>query len=193
MRIPTIETLFEDQLKDLYSAEGQLVKALPKLAKTASTPELRVALENHLKETQEQVKRLERIGEMLGKKLTGKKCKAMEGLIEEGKEVFEMEAPGAIIDAAMIAAAQRVEHYEISGYGTARALAEHLGHQEIATLLSDTLDEESQADEKLTDICQDHVLPAIETDEEREGSDMIGGMDTGDEDEEVSVSRSSSR
>lgn len=198
MKIPTIEALFEDQLKDLYSAEGQLVKALPKLAKTATTPELRQAIETHFKETQEQVKRLNRIGEMLGKKLTGKKCKAMEGLIEEGKEVFEMDAPPGVIDAAIIAAAQRVEHYEISGYGTARALAERLGHQEIVTLLSDTLDEESQADEKLTAVCQENVLPSAEiSDNEEEGMEASSESDADDEsmeeDEEYATSRSRSQ
>lgn len=198
MKMNTIECLLEDQLKDLYSAEGQLIKALPKIIQAASTPELKQTLENHLQETQEQFKRLERIGELLDLKLKGKKCKAMEGLIEESKEVFEMTAPDSIIDAAIISSAQRIEHYEISGYGTARALAEHLGHSEVATLLNDTLDEESQADEKLTAVCQQFVLPASNIDASDEtGMDKSSFMDdeedVADDDSELSSSQSRTR
>jgi len=160
MNLPTLEKLFEEQLKDIYNAESQIVKALPKLAKKASSSELKGALTSHLQETKHQVERLGQIAEGLGRKLTGKKCKAMEGLIEEGAEVLEAEGPGPVIDAAIIAAAQRVEHYEIAAYGTARALAEQLGHDEFAELLQETLDEESAADEKLSAIAQDEVLVA---------------------------------
>ncbi len=168
MKIPTIAKLLEDQLKDLYSAEGQLVKALPKMAKKASSPALREAITNHLAETKIQVQRLDQVGQTLGmSRMSGKKCKAMEGLIEEGSEVLEAEGPGPVIDSALIAAAQRVEHYEISAYGTARVLAEQLGHEEIVTLLQETLDEESAADKKLTSVSEEEILPmAIEAEAE---------------------------
>ncbi|MFT3880730.1 MAG: ferritin-like domain-containing protein [Gemmatales bacterium] len=178
MVVPTVESLFEDEIKDLYSAESQLVKALPKMAKAASTPELRKAIEGHLKETTGHVSRLEKIGQILKIKLSGKKCKAMEGLLKEGKEALEMDAPGPIIDLAIIAAAQRVEHYEISGYGTARAFAEHLGHDQIVRLLSQTLDEESHADEKLTSVCQEYVLPSADQEEEPDSEEMRRGKKT---------------
>jgi ferritin-like metal-binding protein YciE len=159
MKIPSIAKLLEDQLKDLYSAETQLVKALPKLAKKAASTELKNAFTSHLEETKNHVERLTEIGTILGLKMTGKKCKAMEGLVEEGAEVLEAEGPGPVIDAALIAAAQRVEHYEISAYGSARALATHLGHENVAELLQETLDEESAADEKLTSISEEEILP----------------------------------
>jgi ferritin-like metal-binding protein YciE len=162
MKVPTLDKLLEDQLKDLYNAENQLIKALPRMAKAASGEGLRQAFTTHLEETKEHVNRLDQVGEMLGKKLSGKKCKAMEGLIEEGKEAFDMEGPDGIIDTALIAAAQRVEHYEISAYGTARALAERLGQNRIAQILDKTLDEESATDEKLTEICQSESLPMVE-------------------------------
>ena len=163
MKLPTIAKLLEDQLKDLHSAETQLVKALPKMAKKASSAALKDAITSHLDETKQQVERLDTIGEKLGIKLTGKKCKAMVGLIEEGAEVLEAEGPEPVIDAAIIAAAQRVEHYEISAYGTARALAEQLQDSDTASILQETLDEESAADEKLTSISQEEILPAAGT------------------------------
>jgi ferritin-like metal-binding protein YciE len=139
-------------LKDLYSAEHQITKALPKLAKAASTSELRTAFETHLKETEGQIKRLDRAFEILGKASGGKTCKAMKGLLEEGAEVMEQTAEGDVRDAAMISAAQRVEHYEIAGYGSVHAYAELLGQSEIAQLLQQTLNEEGEADKKLTQI-----------------------------------------
>jgi ferritin-like metal-binding protein YciE len=166
MKLQTLAKLLEDQLKDLRSAEVQLTKALPRMAKRASSAGLKQAILGHLEETRHQVERLDRIAQSHGIKLTGKKCKAMEGLIEEGAEVLEAEGPGPVIDAALIAAAQRVEHYEISAYGTARALAEHLGHDEIVDLLQATLDEESAADEKLTALSLDEVLPNADAEEE---------------------------
>jgi ferritin-like metal-binding protein YciE len=159
MKLTTLPELLKDQLKDLHSAEAQLVKALPKMAKKASAGGLKQAILSHLEETKGHVDRLDRIGELLGVKLGGKKCKAMEGLVEEGSEVLEAEGPGPIIDAALIAAAQRVEHYEISAYGTARAIAEQLGHGDVVELLQKTLDEESAADEKLSDISLTEILP----------------------------------
>lgn len=174
MKMQTLSKLFEDQLKDLHSAETQLVKALPKMAKKASASGLRNAFTSHLEETRQHVERLDQVGERLGFKLSGKKCKAMEGLVEEGAEVLEADGPGPVIDAALIAAAQRVEHYEISAYGTARTLAEHLGHPEAAKLLQATLEEESAADEKLTSISLDEVLPVAETEAEKESSNVAG-------------------
>jgi ferritin-like metal-binding protein YciE len=160
MKMETLDKLLEDQLKDLYSAENQLVKALPKMAKAASSPKLQKAFASHLEETRNQVERLKQVGELVGvNRLSGKKCKAMEGLLEEGEEVLDAEGPAGVLDAAMIAAAQRVEHYEISSYGSARALCEFLGHARAAKLLQKTLDEESAADEKLTAISEGAVIP----------------------------------
>jgi ferritin-like metal-binding protein YciE len=146
--------LYLDELKDLYNAENQLVKALPKMAKAASSKELRSGFEEHLEQTKGHVRRLERIFEMLNESPKGKKCKGMEGLIEEGSEVMEEDFDGAVLDVALIAAAQRVEHYEIAGYGTVRALAEELGQSEHASLLNETLEEEKRTDEKLTELAK---------------------------------------
>jgi ferritin-like metal-binding protein YciE len=156
----TLQELLEDELKDIYNAENQLIKALPKMAKKASSESLKAALTSHLKETQGHVMRLETIGKELGIKMSGKKCKAMEGLVEEGNEVLEEDGDGPVIDAALIGAAQRVEHYEMAAYGTSRAMAETLGHSKVAKLLQQTLDEESAADEKLTQIAEGEVLSA---------------------------------
>ncbi len=169
MKLETIAKLLEDQLKDIYSAENQLVKALPKLAKKATANGLKKAFTSHLEETKNQVQRLEEIGQILGIKVTGKKCKAMEGLIEEGAEILEAEGPGPVVDSALIAAAQRVEHYEIAAYGSASALGEHLGHQEVVELLQATLDEESAADEKLASLSESEILPTAGELQEVEG------------------------
>lgn len=168
MQVNDLETLLVDQLKDIYSAEKQLLKALPKMAKAASAKGLRGAIEKHFRETEGQVKRLESIADTLGERLTGKKCKAMEGLIEEGKEALEIEGPDAIIDLAIIAAAQRVEHYEISAYGSARSLAEKLDLAEVASLLQETLDEESAADEKMTAVSEKEVMPEVQMDNSKD-------------------------
>ena len=149
-----LEQLLEDELKDLYSAENQLVKALPKMAKAASSPELRRAFERHLEETKRQVERLNQIGENLEIRLSGKKCKGMEGLIEEGKEIMEEDLDENAIDAGLIGAAQKVEHYEIAAYGTARTHAALLGYNKIAKLLQQTLDEEGATDKKLTALAE---------------------------------------
>jgi ferritin-like metal-binding protein YciE len=146
--------LLVDQLKDLYSAENQIIKALPKMAKAATSPELKRAFDRHLEETRHQVERLNQIGETLGVKLTGKKCKGMEGLLEEGKEVMEEGFEEDTLDAGLIGAAQKVEHYEIAGYGTARTHAEMLGHSKVARLLQQTLDEEGATDKKLTQLAE---------------------------------------
>ena len=154
----TVNELFEDQIKDLYSAENQLVKALPKMVKKASSPELKKGFEDHLEQTRGHVERLQEIAEMWNFKPTGKKCKAMQGLIEEGAEVIEEDGDEMVIDAALIAAAQRVEHYEISAYGSARALAEKLGCKDTAGLLQQTLQEESAADSLLSKISLQKIL-----------------------------------
>lgn len=158
--LDTLQAALEDQLRDLYSAENQLTKALPRMAKKSSSEALREAFTAHLEETRGHVERLQQACEMLGIKPGGKKCKAMEGLIEEGKEVLEEEGDGSVIDVALIAAAQRVEHYEIAAYGTARAVAEQLGNRSLAQLLQKTLNEEGEADKKLTMISENEVLPA---------------------------------
>ncbi len=176
MKLESLNKLLEDQLKDLHSAETQLVKALPKMAKASSSEALREAFTTHLEETKGHVERLDQAGRQLEMKVTGKKCKAMEGLIEEGKEVLEADGPGPVIDAALIGAAQRVEHYEISAYGTARALAAFLGYDQVAELLRQTEEEESAADEKLTNISEGEVMTAAhaEAGEETAGAGRSG-------------------
>jgi ferritin-like metal-binding protein YciE len=150
-----LKELYIDELKDLYSAENQLVKALPKMAKAASSDELRKGFQEHLEQTKGHVQRLEQIFELLDESPKGKKCKGMEGLIAEGSEVTEEDFEGAVLDAGLIGAAQRVEHYEIAAYGTARAFAEELGETEHVSLLSETLKEEEETDEKLTELSQE--------------------------------------
>ena len=147
-----LEKLFEDELKDIYWAEKALTKALPKMMKNASSPELVDAIENHLEETEEQVKRVEQVFELLGKKPAAKKCEAMDGLIKEAEELMKDSDEGVMRDAAIISAAQKVEHYEIASYGTLRAFAETLGLDDAAALLEQTLGEEKNADEKLTEV-----------------------------------------
>jgi ferritin-like metal-binding protein YciE len=150
MTVGTLEKLLVDELKDLYSAEKQIVRALPKIIKAVSTPELQHGLSNHLEETKEQVVRLEKIGEILGKKMTGKTCVGMKGVLEEGSEILEDTDKGVVRDAALISACQRVEHYEMAGYGSARDFAKQLGQSEIASLLDETFEEEKNADKTLT-------------------------------------------
>jgi ferritin-like metal-binding protein YciE len=164
----TMNELLEDELRDLYSAENQLLKALPKMAKKASVPTLKTAFTSHLKQTEGHVERLTKIGEELGMKLGGKKCHAMAGLVEEGGEALK-EDEGLVTDAALIGAAQRVEHYEIAAYGTARAMAEHLGLSNAASLLQETLDEEAETDKKLTEISVHDVMPQAPTKESGNG------------------------
>jgi ferritin-like metal-binding protein YciE len=154
MQKDSLRQLYVDELRDLYNAETQLVKALPKMAKASSNPQLRRAFEEHLRQTSEQVSRLEQIFDMLEEKPTGKKCLGMEGLVKEGSETMHEDYEDAIMDAAIIGAAQRVEHYEIAGYGTVRTFAELLGENEHVSLLEETLKEEKQADEKLTELSE---------------------------------------
>ena len=148
--ITTLEELFVEQLKDLYSAETQLIKALPAMAKAAHAPALKAGFEHHLEQTKEHAIRIEQILEELGEEPTGKTCKAMEGLIKESKETISEKASPEVKDVALIAAAQRVEHYEIAGYGCVRTYAKILGHKEASQTLQTTLDEEAATDKKLT-------------------------------------------
>ncbi len=157
MEMESLRDLFVDQLKDIYSAETQITKALPKLTKAASSTELQNAFRMHLDQTQNQIKRLDEIFNNLGKNPKGKKCKGMEGLIEEGADMMKEDATPEVMDAGLIAAAQRVEHYEISAYGTARAYARMLGDERSASLLNQTLEEESQTDEKLNQLAEGQI------------------------------------
>jgi ferritin-like metal-binding protein YciE len=156
-KMATLDDLYVDLLKDLYSAEKQLVKALPKMAKNAQSPDLQKAFQEHLKQTEGQVERIERIFAEMDGSPRGKKCVGMEGLIEEGNELLQEDVEPDVLDAGLIAAAQKVEHYEIAGYGTARAWAQRLGYDKAARLLQQTLDEESMANEKLNKIAETHV------------------------------------
>lgn len=149
MKMESLQDLLVDELKDLYSAENQILKALPKMIKTASSQELKSGFEQHLKETEEQVRRLEQIFQELEVSPKGKKCKGMEGIIEDGKDIMEQDAEPEVMDAGLISAAQHVEHYEIAGYGCARTWAQLLGHNNFVQLLQQTLDEEKATDEKL--------------------------------------------
>lgn len=154
MKDAKFEDLFHDQLQDLYDAEKQIVQALPKLAEAASSEELSAAFQEHLEQTKEQVKRLERIFKNMGESPGGKTCEGMQGLIKEGNRLISEINKSPVLDAALIGAAQKVEHYEISGYGTARSMAEMLGQQDAAELLDETLDEEKEADDNLTEIAE---------------------------------------
>lgn len=152
MHVDSMERLFVSELRDLYSAETQITKALPKMAKEASSTELRTALEHHLKETEEQVQRLEQIFEMIGESPKGKTCEGLKGIIEEGESSMKDAEKGPVRDEAIIASGQRVEHYEMAAYGTVRTFAERLGKQQMVQLLERTLEEEKAADKKLTEV-----------------------------------------
>lgn len=157
MTIKTSQDLFEHMLQDMYYAEKQISEALPKMAKAASNEDLRQAFESHLKETESQIERLEQVLEMLDLDVEEEKCEAIEGLLEEGESLMKETPKGPICDAALIAAAQKVEHYEIASYGTLCAMAKESGFSEAADILQDILDEEKSADEKLTDIAENDV------------------------------------
>ncbi|MBS0000368.1 MAG: ferritin-like domain-containing protein [Cyclobacteriaceae bacterium] len=156
-KIESFSDLFVHELKDLYSAESQLIEALPKMAKAASSQKLVDAYKSHFEETKKQKERLERIAEMLGVDVKGETCEAMKGLIKEGEDVIEAKAPDNLKDAALIAAAQRVEHYEMAGYGTAVYFADMLQEHEVSDLLAETLDEEKAADSKLNKIAMESI------------------------------------
>jgi ferritin-like metal-binding protein YciE len=153
----SLEDLFVNQLEDLYDAEKRITKALPKMVDAASSPNLKQALQKHLTETQQQVDRLERVFKQINRTPERETCEAMKGLLSEGEEMVSAEGASDVKDAAIIAAAQRVEHYEISGYGTARTFAQRLGYADAALLLQNTLQEEVAADKKLTEIAESSV------------------------------------
>jgi ferritin-like metal-binding protein YciE len=178
MKEAKFEDLFREELEDLYDAEKQIVQALPKMAEAASSEELSEAFQQHLEETQEQVKRLERIFKKMGEQPGGRQCEGMQGLLKEGEKVISEISKSPVLDAALIAAAQKVEHYEISGYGTARTMAEMLGQQDAAELLEETLEEEKATDETLTDIAES-IMSGDATDESEEEDEEI------DEEEEI--------
>jgi len=157
MKLDSLQTLWIEELRDIYNAENQLLKALPKMAKGASSPELKQAFEDHLEETKGHVERLEEIFEKLDEKPTGKTCKAMKGLVEEGSEILEETGEESVLDAGIIAAAQKVEHYEIASYGTVVAFAKILGEEDAADLLQQTLDEEGEADKHLSELAEEIV------------------------------------
>lgn len=170
----SLQELFEEQIKDLFSAENQLLKAMPKMIKKVTTDSLKKAIESHRIQTEGHVERLKKIAETLDFKVNGKVCHAMKGLLEEATEAMQEHDKGLILDAAIVADSQRIEHYEISAYGTIRALAEHLGHNAAVKLIELTLREEGLADQKLTQIVMNDVYPTAESgsEEDSEGSEM---------------------
>ena len=169
MKLDTLKTLYTNELRDLYNAEGQLLKALPKMAKAASSEELKDAFEKHLEQTKSHVERLEEVFEDIGEKPKGKTCRAMKGLIEEGSEILQEDGEESVIDAGIIVAAQKVEHYEIAGYGL-RTFAQLLGKDRSAELLQTTLEEESEANELLNKLAEDIVNPEALMEPELAGS-----------------------
>ena len=162
MKITSLNELLAEELKDIYSAEKQLLRAMPKMAKKATSPELKSALQEHMEVTQRQVERLEQVFESIGKPAKAKTCKAMQGLLEEATEIMGEDADDAVLDAGIIAAAQKVEHYEIASYGTVRTWARLCGQEEAANLLQETLDEEGEADQRLTQLAESLVNPEAE-------------------------------
>lgn len=186
MAVESLNELLVEQLRDLYDAENQLIKALPKMAEGANSEELREAIEEHLEQTKGHARRIETVFENLGERAKAKKCKGMEGLIKEGSETLEEDMDPDVKDAAIIAAAQRVEHYEIAGYGTARTMANLLGEREAASLLEETLNEEKQADSKLTELAEDINVAA-------EGAGEEDAEDAEEETPRRSTQSSSSR
>jgi ferritin-like metal-binding protein YciE len=157
MKLESLKDLYLEQLRDLYSAETQLVDALPKMAEAATSPDLRKAFNDHLRQTGEHVRRLERIFQDLQESPKGNTCEGMKGLIKEGDQMIHMRGESSVLDAGLIAAAQRVEHYEIAGYGTVRTYAELLGRSEHVSLLERTLQEEEETDERLSELAESHV------------------------------------
>jgi len=175
MSLASLEDLFLQELKDTYDAEKQILKALPKMAKAVESEELRAAMEEHHAVTEKQVERLEEIFQMLDKPARGKKCLAMEGLLKEGSELLKEDAEPAVLDAAIIAAAQKVEHYEIAAYGTLATYAEILGYEDAKELLGETLEEEKETDEALTEVASQINFEASEEIEEDEEEEATAG------------------
>lgn len=173
-RMQTMEDILLEELKDLYSAEQQIMEAMPKVIQRASAKELKQVLTNHMEETKGQIARLEQVESILNKRLSGGKCEAMEGLIRECQDVLSLSGNPALIDVLITGACQRIEHYEIAGYGTARTIAEQMGYDDVADLCQTTLDEESNADEELTRVSEDEILPNCPYEAEEEQSDEEG-------------------
>jgi ferritin-like metal-binding protein YciE len=157
MEMESLQELLVEELKDIYNAESQLLKAMPRMAKKTKNPQLRTAFETHMKETEGQIERLEQVFEALGEKAKGKTCHAMKGLLEEAKEIMGEDMEDDVMDAALIAAAQKVEHYEIASYGTVRAWAQILGNKQAVKLLQQTLDEEGKTDKLLTKLAEENI------------------------------------
>ena len=170
MKLNTLEQLYISELRDLYSAENQLLKALPKMAKGASSPELKDAFEKHLEQTKGHVERLEQIFQQLDESPKGKTCHAMKGLIEEGSEILKEDGEDSVLDAGIIVAAQKVEHYEIASYGSVRTFANLLNQEEAARLLQSTLDEESETNEILNGLAESIVNPEALTETQLAGA-----------------------
>jgi ferritin-like metal-binding protein YciE len=179
MSVTTAQELFVDELKDMYSAEKQAVRAYPRITKVVQSEELKQALQQHLEQTKQHVERLDRVFEILEKRASGKTCEGMKGLLEEANTQVEEIEKGPVLDAALIGALQRVEHYEISAYGTAATLAEAMGQDEIKQLLGETLEEEKETDEKLTEVSRSVNSEALEDGEEEDEEDE--DEDEGDE------------
>jgi len=179
VQMKSLRELYVEELKDLYSAENQILKALPRMMRAASDRDLQRAFSQHEKQTQRQVKRLERIFKQLGESPRGKKCKGMEGLLEEGKELIQERPEPEVLDAGLIAAAQRVEHYEIAGYGTVRTYARQLGEEEHASLLQETLDEEGETDKKLTALAESSINIEAEQADDDDGESIDGNGRSG--------------
>jgi ferritin-like metal-binding protein YciE len=175
MKMQTLRDLLVDELKDLYSAENQIIKALPKMAKAASSDELRSAFEEHLEQTHQHSERLERICELLDVTPKGKKCVGLEGIIEEGKDLMSQNVEPAVLDAGLIAGAQKVEHYEMAGYGCARTWARQLGIEEAAQLLEATLDEEKATDQKLNQLAEHAINQQADQESGPEGIKAVHG------------------
>jgi len=190
----TLHDAFLDELRDAYDAEKQLTKALPKMAKAASSPELRAAFESHLEETRGQLERLEQVFENLGEKVRGKHCEGIAGIIEEGKSVMEEDFDDATMDACLIAGGQRAEHYEMAAYGTLIAWAQAMGHMDAADLLQQTLDEEKAADKKLSALAEGGInqgaADAVQADEEE---DELAALSAGAKKTSASKAKSGSR
>ncbi len=157
MKLNSLHDLYLNELKDLYDGEHRIIKALPKMAEAASSPELRSAFQEHLEQTRRQVERLEQIFQRMNETPKGQKCKGLEGIIDEGEDMMDKDSPPAVCDAALIASAQRVEHYEIAAYGTVRTFAQRLGFQDHAQLLQETLQEEGNTDKKLTSLAESYI------------------------------------
>jgi len=175
MKMERLHDLFLEELKDIYDAENRIVKALPKMAREAASEELSAAFEEHLSQTREHVARLTRVFEMLGESLDKKTCKAMVGLLEEGEEMMKEDAPESVKDAGLIAAAQKVEHYEMASYGCLRDWARLLDMNEAADVLQETLDEEEETDKSLTEIAQALNVEAVDGEYEEEEKDVVDG------------------